>query len=170
MAWDDDLTDKMDKMMDELDRTMDRSMGSLDKGMERLDRAMERMDKKLTARGRKLGSYGTSGHGRSGTSGSSIIADGTKIIINGVDVTSKLKDKDPEDGLDMFKRKDTLLNMLRIVLMFFMLIFFLVIGATFYHLITKESHEVKPLNKPPAITEKLDQDREPQLPTNHKKL
>ena len=169
MAWDDDFNDKMDKMMDGLERTMDRSMGSLDKGMERLDRAMELMDKKLTVRGRKLGRYGTGGRGRSGTSGNSILKK-TKIIIDGVDVTDRLKDKDAEDGIDMFKRKRALVSILKIVLVFFVLIFSLIIGSVFLNLITKESNEVKPLNKPPAITEKLDQGRGPQLPTNHKKL
>lgn len=158
MAWDDDLSKKLDRMLEDMDKSMDSGMSTLDRGMNRMDRAMERMDKKL----RK---------GRSKLRGNISVGKGSKIIIDGVDVTDRYRErKSPVEKSQVEIIIDMTSKIVRAGVVIGILIFVISVAGMFFKMITEAEHKPKTLdNNPPAVTEQLDKEGAAE-PTSEKKL
>ena len=159
MSWDDDLSKRIDDMLDGFDKTMDKGMNTLDRGMEKMDRAMSRMDRKLRT-------------GRTKLSGNISVGKGTRIVIDGVDVTDQYRKKKRPMGSK--SQVEIIIDMtskfVRYGVMIGIIIFLISVGSMFFKLITEAEHKPKALDKnPPAVTEQLDKVGESK-PSTEKKL
>lgn len=149
-----DLDGMLDKIANDIDRSLDRGMEGLDRGIDKLDAAMEKLDKKMRAKkGVTIRNVTQKGRGKS------IIADGTKIIIDGVDVTEKLRDSavatNVRAGLTVMR------YIFKGAIFFVMLSIAIYAVSMLFDAITEAEHKPKTLDTKPPIVERLPDEYKP---------
>jgi hypothetical protein len=143
MSWE----DHFDKMMEGLDKTMEGLDKTLEHTFTNMDKSMDKLDKRMN----KL-------------SGRIKVGKGTRIVIDGVDVTDQYRKKnteeeysnviDAKDGFDMWRRRGSrLIVYTKFILAIITMLIFIAIGSAFYSAMTVESSKPKQFDTTPAPIE-----------------